>query len=106
MDTDLLQKIGIAIGAIVSGIGMYIGMKRGDGKPPPERPIQPAEMIAKLEKMKQDVMDSLDDLDERHKDRQIELIRAFDRLEAAVRLDTALKRIERNFSNSNPDDRN
>ena len=99
--TDLWQQVGLALAAIVAGIGGYLGLKKGDGKEPDSRspPLNEVkERLRAVEEVVKEILNDLDDHDGRASARYHEIIRQLDRVENSLRIAEAMGHLRRDLT--------
>lgn len=94
MNLEMWTNVGLGLGAIVGGFGLYIGKKRGDGTPPPDRPPPAQELMKSMERFREEVLQSVDDADDRNRNRHYELIKMLDQLRWELRSEKVLQDIK------------
>lgn len=97
IDLEMWRNIGIALAGITGGVGLYIGQKKSDGKPPPERPISSQDLLKLIDKVREEVLEMIDETDDRSKDRHLEIVRLLNQLSWDIRTEKALQDIQRAY---------
>lgn len=85
LGSEEFQAIGVAIAAVLAGIGLRIGNQKGDGKAPEQRPPSPHEMreaIADLRRVIEGMRESLENHDDDHR----QFGRQLDRIETRLQI--------------------
>ena len=94
IDLEMWRNMGMGLAALVGGIGLYVGHKKSNGEPPPNRPPPAQELLRSVERYREEILQAVDESDDRHRDRHLEIIRMLNQLSWELRSEKALQDIK------------